>query len=64
MLTTAWKYIQPQCKHVILFKFLVSFFFKKEFSLHFYGIHEIGLEIFICFEYMFRCSRRLSAHYS
>ena len=53
MLTTAWKYIQPQCKHVILFKFLVSFFLKKEFSLHFYGIHEIGLEIFICFEYMF-----------
>ena len=56
MLTTAWKYIQPECKNVILFKFLVSFFLrikKKEFSLHFYGIHEIGLEIFICFEYMF-----------
>ena len=44
-------------------EFLLSFFF-KEFSLHFYGIHEIGLEIFICFEYMFWCSRWLSAHYS
>ena len=40
------------------------FFLKKEFSLHFYGIQEIGLEIFICFEYMFWCSRWLSAHYS
>ena len=47
MLTTAWKYIQLQCKDVILFKFLVSFFKKN------YGIHEIVLEIFICFEYMF-----------
>ena len=27
LLTTAWKYIQPQCKDVILFKFLVSVFF-------------------------------------
>ena len=52
MLTTAWKYIQPQCKNVILFKFLVSFFLKN-FFLHFYGMYEIGLEIFICFEYKF-----------
>ena len=53
MLTTAWKYVQPQCKHVILFKFLVSCFFSKNYLSIFYGINEIGLEIFICFEYMF-----------
>ena len=53
MLTTAWKYIQPQCKHVIQFKFMVMFFLKRILSLHFYGMYEIGLEIFICFEYMF-----------
>ena len=33
MLTTAWKYIQPQCKHVIVFKFLVSFFKKNSLSI-------------------------------
>ena len=38
MLTTAWKYIQPQCKHVILFKFLVSFFL-KEFSLSIFMVY-------------------------
>ena len=33
MLTTAWKYIQLQRKHVILFKFLLSLFFQRILSL-------------------------------
>ena len=34
-----------------LMTFLVSFVLN--FFLHFYGLYKIGLEIFICFEYMF-----------